>query len=192
MLNVITPGLSASTRRGMERASMSASFRSALATPTPGINDPAQGMRGVASTPHPQLKQSIGSIAMRPSSPPIRNSLRDQRSGLSSTTPRDLHIRPPAHANYADHRPLSASQNALLALGSGVVGVMDTSRGGERLGRKCLRSPLSGQIWWLPCLRQLRHHSFHGCTMSCKGIRRAVRFLRTGPRCPQGRSTCRG
>ena len=33
--------------------------------------------------------------------------------------------------NYPGHIPLSTAQNALLAVGSGVVGVLDTSRGGQ-------------------------------------------------------------
>ena len=42
-----------------------------------------------------------------------------------STGPRDSHPR------YPGHVPLSWSQNALLAVGSGVMGVLDTSRGGK-------------------------------------------------------------
>lgn len=34
------------------------------------------------------------------------------------------------HTSYPDHVPLNTAQNALLAVGSGVVGVLDTSRGG--------------------------------------------------------------
>ena len=36
-----------------------------------------------------------------------------------------------AHCNYPGHVPLTAVQNAVLALGSGVVGVLDTNRAGE-------------------------------------------------------------
>lgn len=34
-------------------------------------------------------------------------------------------------ANYPDHVPLNTAQNALLAVGSGVMGVLDTTRGGQ-------------------------------------------------------------
>lgn len=34
--------------------------------------------------------------------------------------------------NYPDHVPLNQAQNALLAVGSGIMGVVDTSRGGAR------------------------------------------------------------
>lgn len=37
------------------------------------------------------------------------------------------------HSNYPGHVPLNWAQNALLAVGSGVVGVLDTTRGGERV-----------------------------------------------------------
>jgi ubiquinone biosynthesis protein COQ4 len=35
--------------------------------------------------------------------------------------------------NYPDHVPLNTAQNALLAVGSGVMGVLDTTRGGKLL-----------------------------------------------------------
>ena len=35
--------------------------------------------------------------------------------------------------NYPGHIPLTTAQNALLAVGSGVVGVLDTTRGGKSL-----------------------------------------------------------
>ena len=38
-----------------------------------------------------------------------------------------------ANINYEGHIPLSSVQNAFLALGSGVVGVLDTSRAGKCL-----------------------------------------------------------
>ncbi|RYF13814.1 MAG: hypothetical protein EOO77_14990 [Oxalobacteraceae bacterium] len=34
-------------------------------------------------------------------------------------------------ANYPDHVPLNMAQNALFAVGSGVMGVLDTTRGGK-------------------------------------------------------------
>lgn len=37
--------------------------------------------------------------------------------------------------NYPDHVPLNRAQNALLAVGSGIMGVLDTSRGGKSLFR---------------------------------------------------------
>jgi hypothetical protein len=33
--------------------------------------------------------------------------------------------------NYPDHVPLNTAQNALLAVGSGIMGVLDTTRGGK-------------------------------------------------------------
>ena len=40
-------------------------------------------------------------------------------------------LRTAARSNYPGHVPLTTAQNALLAVGSGVMGVLDTSRGGE-------------------------------------------------------------
>lgn len=39
-------------------------------------------------------------------------------------------LRNAARSNYPGHVPLTSAQNALLAVGSGVMGVLDTSRGG--------------------------------------------------------------
>lgn len=40
-------------------------------------------------------------------------------------------------SSYPDHVPLNSAQSALLAVGSGVVGIADTRRGGELLHRLC-------------------------------------------------------
>lgn len=65
---------------------------------------------------------------------------RSQISSHSSTGTRKVHTGSTSGVmNYTGHTPLSASQNALLALGSGIVGVMDTSRGGEHVSWQALR-----------------------------------------------------
>jgi hypothetical protein len=50
------------------------------------------------------------------------------RAGLS-TSARLLKER--KDQNYPDHVPLNTAQNALLAVGSGIMGVLDTTRGGK-------------------------------------------------------------
>jgi hypothetical protein len=41
--------------------------------------------------------------------------------------------------NYPGHIPLSWAQNAVLAVGSGVVGVLDTSRGGTYIASSLMQ-----------------------------------------------------
>ena len=58
--------------------------------------------------------------------------------GTASTVNKLVQMVHSSHAvsgtsNYPGHIPLNSAQNAFLALGSGVVGVLDTSRGGEDL-----------------------------------------------------------
>ena len=56
-------------------------------------------------------------------------------SWLFTHSPPIMHLtqalRTAARSNYPGHVPLTTAQNALLAVGSGVMGVLDTSRGGE-------------------------------------------------------------
>lgn len=53
---------------------------------------------------------------------------------------RYLSTGPQSTTNYPDHVPLNFAQNALLAVGSGVVGVLDPTRGGASLSSTSLNS----------------------------------------------------
>jgi hypothetical protein len=50
------------------------------------------------------------------------------RAGLSTSA---RMLKEGKEANYPDHVPLNTAQNALLAVGSGIMGVLDTTRGGK-------------------------------------------------------------
>jgi hypothetical protein len=50
------------------------------------------------------------------------------RAGLSTST---RLLKEGKEQNYPDHVPLNTAQNALLAVGSGIMGVLDTTRGGK-------------------------------------------------------------
>ena len=50
------------------------------------------------------------------------------RAGLSTSA---RILKEGREQNYPDHVPLNTAQNALLAVGSGIMGVLDTTRGGE-------------------------------------------------------------
>lgn len=50
------------------------------------------------------------------------------RAGLSNSVKMLQQVK---ESNYPDHVPLNTAQNALLAVGSGIMGVLDTTRGGE-------------------------------------------------------------
>lgn len=73
--------------------------------------------------PRTFLSGLIRLTAMRPTSSMLLKPLAafsTSRSTMRSQTP-----------NYEGHVPLSSAQNALLAVGSGIMGVLDTTRGGE-------------------------------------------------------------
>lgn len=55
-----------------------------------------------------------------------------------------------AAPNYPGHEPLSYAQNALLAVGSGIVGVLDTTRGGVLLLVPPLPSEPSSPCYVVP------------------------------------------
>ena len=85
----------------------------------------------------------IGSRQGQGQEPPRRALLYEQamvvavglrRPRLQNVIPLLASIR--RYANYPDHIPLGRAQNALLAVGSGVMGVADTSRGGESSTRQ--------------------------------------------------------
>lgn len=61
----------------------------------------------------------------------LRRNLIIPALGIAALATASRTAKTPQTPNYPDHVPLNAAQNALLAVGSGVMGVLDTSRGGE-------------------------------------------------------------
>ena len=56
------------------------------------------------------------------------------RAGLSTSA---RLLKDGKEQNYPDHVPLNTAQNALLAVGSGIMGVLDTTRGGKLASAMC-------------------------------------------------------
>lgn len=83
--------------------------------------------------------------------------------------------------NYPGHVPLNSLENAFLAVGSGVVGVSDTRRGGEH-------SEYPGRLRANPeetssrySRKHPRNHSSRRCMHRSNPRGKAVRYYTTGP-----------